>query len=96
MSDHAQRLREIAERRKFASQEFRLGWIEEGFHPQNPQLTSRIEKDATEIAALLAGAAALEREETAKGYLRQIASGQSWSPSRDAAEALERLEAMHD
>ena len=43
-------------------------------------------------AALLAGAEALERYEEAKGALRQIASGQSWNPQRDAEEALARLE----
>jgi hypothetical protein len=45
-------------------------------------------------AALLAGAAALEREAEATGALRQIASGQSWNPQRDAEEALAKMEAL--
>lgn len=48
--------------------------------------------DAEGAAALIAGAEALERYEEAKGALRQIASGQSWNPQRDAEGALARLE----
>lgn len=48
--------------------------------------------DAEGAAALVAGAEALERYDEAKGVLRQIASGQSWNPQRDAEEALARLE----
>ena len=70
MSEHAMRLREMAERFKTESEEFRQGWIGEGYHPQNPRLTSRIEKYTVEIAALIAGAEALERAEMAE--LRQF------------------------
>ena len=45
-------------------------------------------------ASMLAGAEALERYEEAKGVLRQIASGQSWSPQRDAEEALAKMESQ--
>lgn len=91
-NQHAARLRAIADKYKNETG----GWASDR---------------AASIAALLAGAEALEAVEVAKAantdeemndlraklaiatiQLRHIASGQSWSPTRDAATALARLE----
>ena len=85
MTDHAERLRHMAE-----------GWRQsaeatEKYGYQRDKKRN-IEHYLAQAAALLAGAEALERYEEANGTLRQIASGQSWNPQRDAEEALARLE----
>ena len=85
MTDHAERLRHMAE-----------GWQQTAEGTEKYGLAREKEADIAhyqaQAAALLAGAEALERYEEAKGTLRQIASGQSWNPQRDAEEALARLE----
>ena len=85
MADHAKRLRHMA-----------AGWLQTADATQKYSLAREKETDIAhyraQAAALLAGAEALERYEEAKGTLRQIASGQSWNPQRDAEEALARLE----
>lgn len=93
MSDHAERLRHMA-----------AGWLQSARDEEQLNAGLNLHSGAmiatkqsiahyrAQAAALLAGAEALERYDEAKGVLRQIASGQSWNPQRDAEEALARLE----
>ena len=85
MNDHAERLRHMAKNWLRAAED------QENYHTRAERINSG-KYYRNNAAALLAGAEALERYDEAKGVLRQIASGQSWNPQRDAEEALARLE----
>jgi hypothetical protein len=95
-SEHAARLREMAEIKRLEVQE----WSNQAASQRpwtglsHEQCRTESMRCELESATLLAGAAALEAVDLAKGTLRQIASGQSWSPTRDAAEELANLEAL--
>jgi hypothetical protein len=57
---HAARLREMVETKKIVSGQYQQRWVEQGFHPENSLFLAEVARHQAEIAALLAGAEALE------------------------------------
>jgi len=67
-NQHAARLREMAERRSMESAAYQQRWVALGYHTKNAEFVATVGRDESEIAALLAGAEALDAVEAYRRY----------------------------